>query len=107
MSNALTPKQNAALAAASVEKALQQIGFKKVMILDLQDGAFTDNGVKVRPHTRGTGVVLKCTSRPRLLNALAQAGLGAVPVKRGGKHWVADPMAMVGAAGLELVVNND
>lgn len=99
----MTKAQAKALAAVEVETALQKVGFKKVMILDLQDGAFTDHGVKVRPHTGGTGVVLKCVSKARLLKAMKMAGIEA-PIKKGGKHWIADPMAAFEGTGMELVI---
>ena len=83
-------KQKQALASAQAEQALLAIGMKKTMLLDLGDGAFTDQSVKIRPNTDGTGIVMKCTSEKRLLEALTRANIQA-KVFKGSKHWIAIP----------------
>lgn len=90
------------VAAKRAEQALMKMQVKEVILLDLNDGAFTDNSVKVKPHKGGAGVVLKCTSQTRLLKALAQACIPAKVVK-GKKHWVAIPIL---DAGSEMVVKS-
>jgi hypothetical protein len=84
------PSTKALAAAKKTEQALMKMTVKKTILLDLADGAFTDNSVKVKPHSSGVGVVLKCTSRERLLKALAQAGIEAT-IQKGRKHYIAFP----------------
>ena len=82
-----------ALAAKAAAKAIQKnCVIKKIMLLELDDGAFTDDSVKVKPHKGGIGIVLKCTCRDRLLLAVSAAKIPAKIVK-GSKHWIAFPQA--------------
>lgn len=63
---------------------------KHVMVLDTEDGAFTDDSVKVKPDRKDPSrVVFKCVDAGRLLTALSRAGLCAARVVRGRKHYVA------------------
>lgn len=84
-------KANIAKHSPTATSKFKPIIAKQVMILDTNDGAFTDSSVKVKP-CKGDDrkLVLKCTDMKRLVETLKRLNLAlAAKPTKGSKHFIA------------------